>query len=42
MLAKDGEREWISRLCKAVGEYKDIESDFHSNDSLNDDLESKF
>ena len=27
---------------KTVGEYKDIENDFYSNDSGNDDLESTF
>jgi hypothetical protein len=46
LLAKDGERGWLSRLGtrykKAVGEYKDIENDFYSNDSPNDDLESRF
>jgi len=41
LLAKDRERGWLSRLRtryrKAVGEYKDIEDDFYSNDCLNDD-----
>ena len=45
-LAKDGERGWHSRLCtryrKVVREYINIENDFYSNDSLNDNLESKF
>jgi len=27
---------------KAVEEYKDIENDFYSNDSLNNDLKSRF
>jgi hypothetical protein len=27
-----------TRYRKAVGEYKDIENDFYSNDSPNDDL----
>jgi hypothetical protein len=45
-LAKDGERELFYRLRtryrKAVEERKDIENIFYSNDSLNDDLESRF
>jgi hypothetical protein len=44
-LAKDGERGRLSRVCtrykKSVRGYKDIESDFYSNDSPNDDLENK-
>jgi len=35
---------WLSKLrtryTKAVGEYKNIEKDFYSNDSPNNDLES--
>ena len=46
LYSKDGEPEWFSRLHtkyrKVVGKYKDIENDFYSNDSLNDDLESRF
>jgi hypothetical protein len=45
-LVKDGEREMLSRLPtryrKAVGEYKDIKNNFYSNNSLNDDSESRF
>ena len=44
--AKDGEWEFLSKLCtryiKVVGEYKDTENNFYSNDSLNDDLEGTF
>jgi hypothetical protein len=31
-----------TRYRKAVEEYKDIENDFYSKNSLNDDLESRF
>jgi hypothetical protein len=31
-----------TRYKKAVEEYKDIENDFYSNNSLNDDLEVNF
>ena len=45
-LAKDEEQEWLSiqfiRYTKAVGKHKDIDNDFYSNDSLNDDLEGRF
>ena len=45
-LAKDEEQEWLSRSCtrhrKAVKKHKDAENNFYSNDSLNDDLESRF
>jgi hypothetical protein len=45
-LAKDKERGWLFRLCteyrKSVGEYTDVEIDFYSNNSLNDDLDNKF
>jgi len=45
-LAKDEERGWLSRLRtrygKAVGDHRDIESDFYSNDSPNVDLENQF
>jgi hypothetical protein len=30
------------RYKKAVGAYKDIKNDFYSNDSLNNDLETKY
>ena len=30
------------RYRKAIEDYKDIENDFYSNDSPNDDLENKF
>ena len=44
--AKDGERGWLSRVRtryrKAVRECKDIGNDFYSNNSLNDDLDSRF
>jgi hypothetical protein len=30
------------RYREVVGEYTDIENDFYSNDSLNDNLESRF
>jgi hypothetical protein len=40
------ESELLSRLRtryrKVIEEYKDIKNNFYSNDSLNDDLESKF
>ena len=43
--AKHGERGWLYRLHtryrKTVGVYKD-ENDFYSNDSPNEDLESRF
>jgi hypothetical protein len=43
-LAKDGERWWLSKLrtryTKVVGGHKDIENNFYSNDSPNNDLES--
>ena len=43
-LVKDEGREWLSKLCiryrKTVGKHKDIEIDFYSNDSLNDDLDN--
>ena len=46
MLAKDGEYGWLSRLQiryrRAVRKDKDIKNDFHSNDSPNDNLESRF
>ena len=46
MLVKDGEQGWLSRLHKryrkAIEKYKDIENDFYSNNSLDDDLKSKF
>jgi hypothetical protein len=46
LLAEDGERGWLSRLSTRyqidVGEYKDIENNFYSNDPPNDDLESRF
>jgi len=35
-LVKEIKREW-----KTVEEWKDIENDFYTNDSLNDDLESE-
>jgi hypothetical protein len=45
-LAKDKERAWLFRLCteyrKSVGEYTDVETDFHSNNSLNDSLDNRF
>ena len=34
--------DYIQNIKKAVGNYKNIENDFYSNDSLNDNLESKF
>ena len=46
MIAKDREKGWLSRLHtryrKIVGKYKDMENNFYSNDSPNDDLESRF
>jgi len=46
MLTKDGEQGWIfklhTRYRKAVGKYKDMKNNFYSNDSPNDDLESRF
>jgi len=46
MLSKDGEYRWLSRLQiryrRAVGKDKDMKNDFHSNDSPNDNLESRF
>jgi hypothetical protein len=46
LASQDGERGWLSRLRtryrKVVGEYKDIESNFYSNDSLHDDLDNIF
>ena len=42
MLAKDAEQGWISRLAtryrKTVEEYKDMENNFYSNNSPNDNL----
>ena len=40
MESKDGSLDYAQR--KAVGEYKDMKNDFYSNDSPNDDLESRF
>ena len=44
-LVKNKRREWLSRVHmryrKTVGEWKDIESGFYTNDSPNDDLESE-
>jgi len=34
--------DYIQDIKITVGKYKDIENDFYSNDSLNDDLESRF
>ena len=46
MFSKDGEEGWLSRLQikyrRAVGKNKDMENNFHSNDSSNDNLESIF
>jgi len=33
---------YATRYRKTLEEYKDIENEFYSNDSLNDDLESRF
>lgn len=38
---KEDENRVRMRYRKAVGEGKDIESDFYGNDSPNDDLESE-
>jgi hypothetical protein len=44
LLAKNRKREWLSgvqtRYRKTIEEWKYMESDFYTNDSPNDDLES--
>jgi len=45
LLAKNRRQEWLSRVRtrnrKVVREWRNIESDFYGNSSLNDDLESE-
>jgi len=36
-----GSQEYPRDIEKTVGKWKDIESDFYTNDSPNDDLESE-
>jgi hypothetical protein len=44
-LSKYKKREWLSRVQtrykKVIGDWKDIENDFYTNGSPNDNLESK-
>ena len=42
MESEDDSLEFAQDIKKVVERCKDIESDFYSNDSPNDDLESKF
>ena len=42
MESENDSLDYPQDIKKAIGKYKDIENDFYSNDSLNDDLESRF